>query len=288
VRNFHPLVAGLLPAILLMATAAAPQTPATRPDTRFFETKIRPVLIRECVSCHGASQQKGGLRLDIEPKSADIKRIKAVLMPGGAIQMPPSGPLNQSIQADIIKWLESGAPWPKSNATNASKSDSRMHWAFLPPKRPPVPKVGISPSVNPIDAFINQRLVSTNSNASGKADSRTLIRRATYDLTGLPPTPQEVDAFLSDKRPGAWERVIDRLLASPHYGEKWGRLWLDIVHYADTAGENSDQYPLLSENDDLRLVKLFNATLSRSPRVVPSRSAGRLNTWPAHFCTAFL
>ncbi len=242
-RNFHPLVAGLLPAILLMATAAAPQTTATRPDTSFFETKIRPVLIRECVSCHGASQQKGGLRLDIEPKSADIKRIKAVLTPSGAIQMPPSGPLNQSIQADIIKWLDSGAPWPKSNVTNASKSDSKMHWAFLPPKRHPVPNVGKSPSRNPIDAFINQRLVTTNANASGKADRRTLIRRATYDLTGLPPTPAEVDAFLTDKRPGAWERVIDRLLASPHYGEKWGRLWLDIVHYADTAGENSD-HPL--------------------------------------------
>ena len=242
-QKTHPLVAGILPALLLTAAAAAPQVTPARVDTSTFEAKIRPVLIRECIPCHGASQQKGGLRLDIEPQTSDIKRIKAALTPGNAIQMPPSGALSANVKADIMGWLDSGAPWPKVNASKSGASDPKHHWAFLPPKRPPVPKVGNSPSVNPIDAFINQRLATTKINASGKADRLTLIRRATYDLTGLPPTPQEVDAFLADKHPGAWERVIDRLLKSPHYGEKWGRLWLDIVHYADTAGENSD-HPL--------------------------------------------
>ena len=242
-QKTHPLVAGILPALLLTAAAAAPQGSPARVDASTFEAKIRPVLIRECIPCHGASQQKGGLRLDIEPKSSDIKRIKAVLTDGNAVQMPPSGALSANVKADIMRWLDSGAPWPKAKASKFGASDSKHHWAFLPPKRPPVPKVGKSPSVNPIDAFINQRLATTKINATGKADRLTLIRRATYDLTGLPPTPQEVDAFLADKRPGAWERVIDRLLKSPHYGEKWGRFWLDIVHYADTAGENSD-HPL--------------------------------------------
>ena len=242
-QKTHPLVAGILPALLLTAAAAAPQGTPARVDASTFEAKIRPVLIRECIPCHGASQQKGGLRLDTEPQTSDIKRIKAALTPGNAIQMPPSGALSANVKADIIAWLDRGAPWPKANASKSGASDPKHHWAFLPPKRPPVPKVGKSPSVNPIDAFINQRLAATKTNASGKADRLTLIRRATYDLTGLPPTPQEVDAFLADKRPGAWERVIDRLLKSPHYGEKWGRLWLDIVHYADTAGENSD-HPL--------------------------------------------
>jgi len=243
VQKTHPLVAGILPALLLTAAAAAPQGTPAGVDVSAFEAKIRPVLIRECIPCHGASQQKGGLRLDIEPQTSDIKRIKAVLTRGNAIQMPPSGALTANVKADILAWLDSGAPWPKANASKSGASDGKHHWAFLPPKRPPVPNVGKSPSRNPIDAFINQRLASTKTKASGKADLRTLIRRGTYDLTGLPPTPQEVDAYLADKRPGAWERVVDRLLASPHYGEKWGRLWLDIVHYADTAGENSD-HPL--------------------------------------------
>jgi hypothetical protein len=179
VQKTHPLVAGILPALLLTAAAAAPQGTPARVDVSTFEAKIRPVLIRECIPCHGVSQQKGGLRLDIESQTSDIKRIKAVLTPGNAIQMPPSGALTANVKADILGWLDSGAPWPKANASKSGASDAKHHWAFLPPKRPPVPKIGKSPSVNPIDAFINQRLAATKTNASGKADRLTLIRRAT-------------------------------------------------------------------------------------------------------------
>ncbi|MFM7187683.1 MAG: PSD1 and planctomycete cytochrome C domain-containing protein [Armatimonadota bacterium] len=242
-QKTYPLIVTILPALLLTAAAAARQGASARVDVAGFEKKIRPVLIRECIPCHGASQQKGGLRLDTEPQTSDIKRIKAVLTPGNAIQMPPSGALSTNVRAEFMGWLDSGASWPKAAPTTSGTSDPKKHWAFLPPKRPSIPNIDKSPTVNPIDVFVNKRLAADKLVASAKADRRTLIRRATYDLTGLPPTPQEVVAFLADKRPGAWERVIDRLLASPHYGEKWGRLWLDIVHYADTAGENSD-HPL--------------------------------------------
>jgi hypothetical protein len=153
--------------------------------------------------------------------------------------MPPGGKLPDSEIADLAAWVKRGAPFPAG--AKGSGSDPAKHWAFQPVARPAVPKTRTA--ANAIDAFILAKLEAAGLNPSPAADKRTLIRRATFDLTGLPPTPEEVDAFVKDDSPEAYPKLIERLLASPAYGERWGRHWLDLVRYADTAGENSD-HPL--------------------------------------------
>jgi Protein of unknown function (DUF1549)/Protein of unknown function (DUF1553)/Planctomycete cytochrome C len=215
-----------------------------------FESKIRPILVEHCISCHGPAKQKGGLRLDtkagwqeggetgpaIKPGKPDESLlIKAIRGVDGVKQMPPKGKLPERELTALAKWVKDGAADPRVGPTRIggqSLDDAKKWWAFQPVKRPAVPK---SMFANPVDAFLATK---------GKpADKRTLVRRATYDLTGLPPTVAEVEAFQKDDSPEAFAKVVDRLLASPHYGERWGRHWLDLVRYADTAGENSD-HPL--------------------------------------------
>ncbi len=235
-------------ALLLLAVA-------TRADDH-FEKQIRPLLLERCIGCHGEKKQKGGLRLDskagwqtggdsgaavVPGKPDDSPLMKAVRGKGGLKQMPPDQKLSDAEVAALAKWIADGAADPRDGGPaklgGMTVADAKKWWAFQPVKAPPVPKGEYS---NPVDAFVTAKLTDKGLSLSRPADKRTLLRRVTYDLTGLPPTPDEVDAFLKDESKDAYEKVVERLLASPHYGERWGRHWLDLVRYADTAGETSD------------------------------------------------
>lgn len=245
--------------LFVLAGVAAP----VRADD-FFEKQVRPLLSDHCLSCHGPEKQKGGLRLDskagwqkggdagpaVVPGNPDASLLlKAVRGANGVEQMPPKGKLPDAAIAALTKWVRDGAADPRvagAAKTGAPSVEAgKGWWAFQPVKRPPVPEVRIpgAASRNPIDAFLAAKLAARGLTFSPPAARRTLVRRATYDLTGLPPTAEEVEAFEKDAAPDAFEKVVERLLASPHYGERWGRHWLDLVRYADTAGENSD-HPL--------------------------------------------
>ena len=157
--------------------------------------------------------------------------------------MPPREKLPVEAIADLEAWVKMGAPDPRDGTIASKRIDlekAKEFWSFKPGVRPEVPKHGLA---NPIDNFIQAKLEAKGLKPAPLADKRTLIRRATYDLTGLPPTPEEIDAFLKDNSPEAFAKVVDRLLASSTYGERWGRHWMDVIRYADTAGDNSD-YPI--------------------------------------------
>lgn len=224
----------------------------------FFENKIRPVLVDNCYKCHSAGEKvKGGLLLDTrdallkggdsgpsivpgDPEKSLL--IKAVRYTDPELQMPPKDKKLSAQQiSDLEAWVKMGAPDPRTNGSKVASSivteEARKHWAYQPVRSPALPTVKDSKWVQqPLDRFILAKLESKGLKPSPRADKRTLIRRATYDLLGLPPTPAEVDAFLADNSPEAFARLVDRLLASPHYGERWGRYWLDIARYADTKG----------------------------------------------------
>jgi hypothetical protein len=227
-----------------------------------FSRDIQPLFAKRCFSCHGPDTQEAGLRLDqiagataaldsgsraiVPGKNAESEILARITSSDPDTQMPPEGPRLTAAQVDAItRWIDEGAEW-------------KEHWAFRPLVRPAVPAV--HQPAHPIDAFIRAGLAHRGLAAPAPADNMTLIRRATYDITGLPPTEQEVRDFLADDSPRAWEKVVDRLLASPHYGEQWGRHWLDLVRYADTNSFERDgnkphawryrEYVIRSLNDD--------------------------------------
>ncbi|MBX9695016.1 MAG: DUF1549 domain-containing protein, partial [Cyanobacteria bacterium] len=222
-----------------------------QPDgTEFFEKNIRPLFIAKCLGCHSATSQPimGGLRLDTRDallkggtrgpainlaNPQESLLLKVVLHTAGPLKMPPGPKMKDAEAALIAQWITLGAPY--GNA--AVVSSSKKFWSLIPPADPKIPQVSNPSWVrSPIDAFILSALDSKGLTPARPADRRTLIRRATYDLTGLPPTPAEVDAFLNDESPDAYAKLIDRLLASPRYGERWGRHWLDVARYADSNG----------------------------------------------------
>jgi hypothetical protein len=222
----------------------------------YFELKVRPLLAGSCVKCHGEKKSSGGLRLDSreailaggesgpaitpgDPSGSPL--IRAIRHDDETLKMPPAGALPRAAQEDLSAWVAAGAPWPKSAASRTI--EGRSHWAFEPlrPVSPPEDPSGWAS--RPID-----RLIAAGHRARGvrpvrRADRRTLIRRANFDLLGLPPEPSRIESFANDGRPDAFARLVDELLASPRYGERWGRYWLDLARYADTAGDNSD-YPI--------------------------------------------
>jgi cytochrome c553 len=242
------------------APAQAPAQAISPDDLQFFEAKIRPVLADNCYKCHSrdADKIKGGLMLDtregmlhggdtgpaIEPgKPEDSLIIDAISYSDADLQMPPKGAkLPDSVIADITEWIRRGAPDPRSLVAKGSSESyggvGREHWSFLPIQKQAPPAVS-NPAwcKTPVDNFILARLDENGMKPNAPADKYTLIRRATFDLTGLPPTEAEVQRFLVDDSPDAWAKVVDRLLASPHYGERWGRYWLDVARYADTKGD---------------------------------------------------
>ncbi|MEK6261257.1 MAG: DUF1549 domain-containing protein [Planctomycetota bacterium] len=230
---------------------------SARADEISFERDIRPILSSHCVACHGANKQKGELRLDaksfalrggesgpviVAGKSGESLLWQRVSSTNDDERMPPDGkPLTSEQLAALKAWIDAGAVWPESDADRAAANDKRReHWAWQPIKRVTSPSNG-PPDGHPIDAFLRAKLNANGLTMSPEADRRTLIRRLTFDLLGLPPTPEEVDTFASDRDPRAYDKLVDRLLDSPHYGERWARHWLDIAHYADTHGFERDQ-----------------------------------------------
>lgn len=229
---------------------------------RFFEQSIRPMLAENCFKCHGPDTQKGDLRLDSRermlegggngPAVTPGKPTESLLMVAVSyrdedLQMPPKKSLAKKQVALLEKWIEMGAPWPGS-ATDVVKpakisEEDRQWWAFQPPLKPDVPKIeGDSWSRNEIDRFILARLKSEGLTPATQAEKRQLIRRVFFDLTGLPPTPGDVENFLADESESAYPSLIERLLDSPQYGERWGRHWLDVVRYAESDGFRADDY----------------------------------------------
>jgi hypothetical protein len=259
----------LLLAVGLCAFVARPfsgnaQTEPSREGIEFFEKKIRPVLAANCFMCHSSQSSKpqSGLLLDsregmlkggasgipaIVPGDPDKSRlILAIRYSDSKLQMPPTSQLAPEQIKDFETWVKMGAPDPRVQAAATQRlpydfAEAKKFWSFQPIKDVSPPQVkGIRWIKSPLDRFILARLEEKGLKPAAPADKRTLIRRATFDLAGMPPTPDEVDAFLRDTSANAFERVVNRLLASPHYGERWGRHWLDVVRYADTSGCNSD------------------------------------------------
>ncbi|WP_166829073.1 PSD1 and planctomycete cytochrome C domain-containing protein [Thalassoroseus pseudoceratinae] len=229
---------------------------AAKPEIA-FETDIRPLFKARCFHCHGEGETEGSLDLRLRRLIVQGGDAGPSIVPGKADEsylvdrirdheMPPADsgePLTEAEIATITKWINSGAktlrPEPeKIGQGMLITEEDRQFWAFQPMRKPKIPTVGGLESPNPIDAFIARKLHENELDFAPKADKRVLVRRAYFDLIGLPPTPEEVANFLADDRPDAWEQLIDRLLSSPHYGERWGRHWLDVAGYADSEGAN--------------------------------------------------
>ncbi len=210
------------------------QKEPTKEMAELFESKVRPTLQAKCYACHGPKQQIADLRLDKPISEATAKLVADAISYKGDLKMPPSGKLPADELGALTTWAKAGGLWPISKPIAKPKGN---FWAFVAPKYSSLPTLKNKWwAMNPLDAFILSKLESKGLKPAPVADRRTLIRRATLDLTGLPPTPQEINVFLADKKPNAFERVLDRLLASTAYGERWGRHWLDVARYADSNG----------------------------------------------------
>jgi hypothetical protein len=231
---------------------------------QFFESKVRPILAENCFKCHGPEKHSGGLRVDgltallsggdsgpaIVPGDPEKSLlVKAVRQVDPNLKMPRDKKLAGEQVADLTRWIKMGAPWPggEKTATGAKRGEmivtdkDRQHWAFRPVTRPPIPAVRNPAWVkNPIDAFILAKLEGKGLAPNPPAEKHELARRLYFDLTGLPPSPKEVEDFLNDRAPTAVSDLIDRLLASPAYGEQWARHWLDLVRYAETNSYERD------------------------------------------------
>ena len=256
----NTLTIGALLAGGFTATAEEPLLPQ---QLEFFEKKIRPVLATQCYSCHSAAEgkNKGGLTLDTrdalrkggdsgeviipgDPKNSLL--IKAMHWdPKEGLEMPPKTKLDEGTVADFEAWILMGAPDPRTGKAAAIKKvfwtqeQADNHWAYQPIAQPVPPTVKGDWARTPVDQFIRAKHEAAGLDPAQPADKRTLIRRAYFDLIGLPPTLAEVEAFEKDDAPKAFKKVINQLLARPEYGERWGRYWLDIARYADTSGDRA-------------------------------------------------
>lgn len=235
----------------------------SRAEIDFYESRIRPLLVDHCYACHGPDKQESDLRLDTPARLLGGGKSGAAIVPGqpaasllltavgyqdASLQMPPDGRLTETQIADLRRWIELGAPAPTDTASPSTPGRTtsprtidiergRQLWAFQPPRQRPLPTVSDTHwPQTPIDYFILAKLDTAGLKPAERADKLTLIRRATFDLTGLPPERAAIEAFLADTAPDAYTRLIDRLLNSPHYGEHWGRHWLDVARYADSNG----------------------------------------------------
>jgi hypothetical protein len=250
-------------AIALPIRAAEPKPAFSKDQVSYFQDKVAPVLKDNCMKCHGDKPAKLSGGLDLRTRSSLLKGgdTGTAAVPGKskesllvlAIQhgkegyeMPPNGKMKDDQIAILVKWVDDGLAFPTelmgadNSTTPPAKpkitDEQRRYWAYQPVVRPEVPKF----APHPVDAFLLAKLNEKKLTPVGVAEKRTLIRRAYYDLTGLPPSPAEIEAFVKDTDPAAWPKVIDKLLASEHYGEKWGKHWLDVVRYAETNGYERD------------------------------------------------
>ncbi len=253
-RNFRDLTFPLRSAIVLAVVVLGGQE-GRADDTAvpFFENQVRPLLIKRCSGCHGEKKQEGGLRVDsreslmkggdtgpaVSPGAADDSLMIQAIRREGDVEMPPDEELSDAEIAILTKWVQQGAVWPEEDtpSTISVAEKAKDHWAFQPLKKTTVPEVRDGDWVRtPVDAFVSAKQEVAGLSPSPEANRRTLIRRVSYTLTGLPPSPDEVTRFVNDPDPLAYEHLIDRLLDSPHYGEQWARHWLDVARYADTKG----------------------------------------------------
>ncbi|MEP6669804.1 MAG: PSD1 and planctomycete cytochrome C domain-containing protein [Chthoniobacter sp.] len=307
----RPLAITILALSSASVFAAATAEP-TKEQTEFFENKIRPIFKENCYKCHSLEQGKSKGDLTLDTKAGLLKGGEngAVVVPGDIeksalikavgyldkdLQMPPKGEklTNQQI-ADLTTWVKMGAPDPrKDDAKIASKlsgltDKARSHYAYQPVTKPAPPAVKNSAwPRTAIDNFILAKLESKGMIPAGDATKETLLRRATYDLTGLPPTPPEVQAFVADTSPQAFAKVVDRLLASPAYGERWGRHWLDTARYSDTTGGDKNQ----NRRDDYRyayawtyrdwVIKAINDDMPYNQFIIQQLAADKLPNNPA-------
>lgn len=222
-------------------------------DSYFFE-QVVPLFQRRCIGCHNDAESKGGVSLQsvtsiveggyIEPHDPEASRLLEVVLPAdGVAEMPKDAdPLTPQEIGVLRHWIQDGAKWPTDTVVAELAVQDFAWWSLQPLARPRIPSTGNGLKIrNPIDAFISARLTENGLTCSTEADRTTLIRRLTFDLIGLPPTTDEIEAFLDDTRDDAYERLVDRLLDSAHYGERWARHWLDVVHYADTHGYDKDK-----------------------------------------------
>jgi hypothetical protein len=301
------LFAALFPVLVagaVLGAEPAPASPAASPEQeKFFEDKVRPILAASCLDCHGAKNAESGLRLDsrqgaldggdsgeraVVSGEPDRSLLVKAINHAGDIHMPPDEKLTAEQIATLTDWIRQGLPWPagspsslpQQSAADRAAHDRATHWSYQPVQDPPLPEIRNLQSAirNGIDAFVLSRLDSAGLTPSPEADRRTLIRRVTYDLVGLPPTPEEVEAFLADERPDAYERLVDRLLASPQHGERWGRHWLDVARYADTKGyafAQERRYPYSYTYRDY-VIRALNTDLPYDQFVVEQLAADRL------------
>ena len=295
------IAVGVLGLLGFVSAQAADPTPSfTKTQLDFFEQKVRPVLETKCYKCHshGAEKIKGGLVLDsregtlqggntapavVPGNVAESLLIKAVSYTDPDLEMPPKGEKLSAQQiADLTEWVKMGAPDPRQSVAKPYEGAGKAHWAFQKPTMPEIPAVkdDLWPKTS-VDRFIVAKLEENGMAPNPRADKRTLIRRAYFDLIGLPPTPEQVDAFVKDESPDAFAKVVDELLASPRYGERWGRHWLDVARYADTKGEvrrqqEDPRYPHAWTYRDY-VIDAFNKDKPFDRFIVEQIAADRMN-----------
>ena len=295
------LVSWLIGGLISMSSSAGEPVPHDAQE--FFEKRIRPVLAENCFGCHSERKHKANLRLDSRQAMLNGGESGPAIVPGHPeqslllkavhytddLKMPPKGPLAREHVAALTVWIKQGAPWPERGPDSRPMTQGsefqitpqqRAFWSFQPVIEPPVPRQASNWARTPIDHFIEARLEEKQLRPVEAADRRTLIRRATFDLIGLPPTPAEVDAFVRDDSPDAFSRVVDRLLASPHYGERWARHWLDVARYGEDQAHTFEarKYPQGFRYRDW-LIRAFNDDMPYD-RFIMEQIAGELLDLP--------
>ncbi len=294
---FEVIMRAIVPAVILEMLSPALWA-ATPVETEFFEKHVRPVLAEHCYSCHGAKKQKGELRLDSREAILKGGDIGPVVVPGkpdessfiksirhdGDSKMPEKeDKLPEPQIAALAEWVRMGLPWPEGDgaALSTQQEAAQKHWSFQKVKKPSPPAVQSADRIQtPIDNFILARLETAKLGLAQPADKRTLLRRATFDLTGLPPSQSEADEFDKDTSPEAFARAVDRLLASPRYGERWGRYWLDVARYADSKGyvfQEERRYPYSYTYRDW-VIRALNADLPYDQFILHQLAADQLVT----------
>jgi mono/diheme cytochrome c family protein len=246
---------------LLLALTAASVVHAADTPMAFFEKEVRPLLIQQCYECHGAKKQKGSLRVDhishllkggstgaalVIGKPEESLLIEAVRYHNDELQMPPKEKLTEKQIATLEQWVKLGAPWPEGEGQREKvdefgfTEEDHKFWSFQPLKKPTPPVVKSAWAKTSIDQFIAAKHEELGLKPAPQADRQELVRRLYFTLHGLPPTKEQAERFLSNSDPQAYEKLVDELLASPRYGERWAQHWLDLVRYAESDGYNQD------------------------------------------------
>ncbi|MGH9854323.1 MAG: DUF1549 domain-containing protein, partial [Blastocatellia bacterium] len=301
--------------LALFGGAVVSQWPAsaqTGDQHEFFEKKVRPIFAASCQLCHNAKAKMAGLDLStaegfqrggdsgpvVNKEKPEESRLLKVISYDGEMKMPPTGKLKGHEIAALTEWVKMGAlwpgaaqpastaNWPKNSSTREFTESEKSFWSVQPMKDSAPPQVkNAAWAQSPIDRFVLQKLEEKNLKPAPRADKLTLLRRATFDLTGLPPTESEMRDFLADESPGAFKKVVERLLASPRYGERWGRHWLDVARYADSTGNDEDhRYPYAWKYRDY-VIESFNHDLPYDQFIreqvagdlLPAKNPGEVN-----------